>query len=112
MHTGVSREVTQWLASEFLPALTLVGIKQLAWVVSLALRMRNGILDALKLYPHLALDLFDELELAVAWLQQPAPFILPIGCCAAGRPHNNELKLRCSVERLARQLLTAQPVLG
>jgi len=69
--------------------------------------VRNGILDALKLYPHLALDLFDELELAVAWLQQPAAFMLPIGCCAPGRPHNNELKLRCSVERLARQLLTA-----
>jgi hypothetical protein len=32
--TGVSWQVSAWLASEFLPALRLTGIEQMAWVVA------------------------------------------------------------------------------
>jgi hypothetical protein len=109
--TSVSWEVSQWLASEFLPALTLTGVEQMAWVVPPTLRARNGVLDTVSLFPHVAISLFDDIELAVAWLQQTAPPALQTGCFVPGRPFNDELKLRYLVERFSQQL-DAAPVLA
>jgi hypothetical protein len=101
---NVRWEVSQWLASEFLPALTLTGIEQMAWVVPSTLRTRNGILDTVNLFPHVAIGLFDDVESAVAWLQQTAPLAPQTSCFAPARSYNDELKLRYLVERLSRQL--------
>lgn len=105
--TSVSWEVTQWLASEFLPALTLTGVEQMAWVVPPGLRARNGILDTVNLFPHVAISLFDDIDVAVAWLQQTAPPAPQTGCFVPGRSYSDELKLRHIVERFSQQLEAA-----
>lgn len=105
--TGISWEVSQWLASDFLPALTLTGVEQLAWVVPPMLRARNGILDMVNLFPHVAINLFEDIELAVGWLQQTAPEPPQTGCFIPGRSYNDELKLRYLVERFTQQLQAA-----
>lgn len=102
--TRVSWEVVQWLGSDFLPALRLSGVEQLAWVVPTPLRARNRMLDAVGLFPHVAVNLFDDVESAVAWLQQTAPPPLESGCALLGRSYSDELKLRARVEGLAQQL--------
>ncbi|MVN77812.1 hypothetical protein GO988_15885 [Hymenobacter sp. HMF4947] len=102
--TSVSREVAGWLASEFLPALTLTGVEQMAWVAPPALRARNNVLDTLNLFPHIAISLFDDVEGAVAWLQQTAPEPLSTGCAPPARLYADELKLRHLVEAFAKRL--------
>jgi hypothetical protein len=107
MSVGV--EVPQWLASEFLPTLTLTGVEQMAWVVPDELRARIGILDTVNLFPHVAISLFDDVATAVSWLQQTAPPAPQTGCFVPGRPYHDELKLRYLVERFTQQL-TAAPI--
>ena len=102
--TSVSCDVPPWLASEFLPALTLTGVEQLAWVVPTMLQARNGILDTVRLFPHTAISVFDDVEAAVAWLQQTAPPAPSTGCAQPGRRYADELKLRQLVEAFARRL--------
>jgi hypothetical protein len=102
--TSVNWEVAQWLASDFLPALTLTGVEQLAWVVPPALRARNGVLDTVSLFPHVAISLFDDIELAVTWLQQTALPVPQTSYFAPGRSYNDDLKLRYLVQRFSQQL--------
>ena len=108
--TSVSWEVSAWLASEFLPALKLTGIEQMAWVVAPTLRARNNLLNAVNLFPHTAISLFDDVEAAVAWLQQTAPAPFSRSCAPQGRSYADELKLRTIVNAFA-QRLAAAPVL-
>lgn len=103
--TSVSWEVSAWLASEFLPALTLTGIEQMAWVVAPTLRARNNILNAVNLFPYIAISLFDDVEAAVAWLQQTAPF--NTNCAPQGRSYADDLKLRKVVNAFAQRLKAA-----
>lgn len=102
--TSVSCEVASWLASEFLPALTLIGVEQMAWVAPPALRARNNVLNTLNLFPHIAISLFDDVEAAVAWLQQTAPAPLGPGCTPPSRLYADELKLRYLVDNFAKRL--------
>jgi hypothetical protein len=109
--TSVSWEVSAWLASEFLPALKLTGIEQMAWVLAPSLRARNNMLSAVNLFPHTAISLFDDVEAAVAWLQQTAPVPMSTGCAPQGRSYADECKLRNIVSAFA-QRLEAAPVLS
>ena len=71
--TSVTPDVAKWLASEFIPALDLIGVERLAWVVAPNLQGRTRALDTVMRLPSMYFDLFDEVESAVAWLQQAAP---------------------------------------
>lgn len=102
--TAVSWEVAQWLASEYLPALSLTGVEQMAWVVPPSLRARNNVLTIVRLFPHTAISVFDDVEAAVAWLQQTAPPPPSTGCAPLGRCYADEFKLRQLVGALARRL--------
>jgi hypothetical protein len=107
---SVSWEVSQWLASDFLPALSLTGVEQMAWVVPPMLRARNRILDTVNLFPHIAISLFDDVEAAVAWLQQTAP-AQPVASTPSipqGRHFTDEQKLRHIVYNFGQQL-AAEP---
>lgn len=106
--TAVSWEVAQWLSSEYLPALRLTGVEQMAWVVPPHLRARNHVLTTVNLFPHVAIDLFNDVESAVTWLQQTAPEPLS-GCALSGRNHVDDLKLRAIVAAFAKRLEVAQP---
>jgi len=104
--THVGHDVAQWLSSEYLPALRLTGVEQMAWVVPEGLRARNRILDTVNLFPHIAINLFDDVESAVTWLQQTA---LPhTGYSPRGRSYADELKLRSIVEAFAQRLGVAE----
>lgn len=102
--TSVSREVTVWLASEFLPALSITGVKQMAWVMPVTLRARNNVLDVVNLFPHVAISLFDDVEQAVVWLQQTAPPPPTTGCFMPMRQHADELKLAKLIKAFAQRL--------
>lgn len=107
--TSVTWEVSQWLASDFLPALTLSGVEQMAWVVPPELRARNKVLDTVGLFPHVAISLFDDVELAVAWLQQTAPPPLESGCALFGRSYADEVKLTRLVTTFGQHLGAQSP---
>ncbi|RZK19102.1 MAG: hypothetical protein EOO56_14870 [Hymenobacter sp.] len=110
--TSVTWDVSPWLASEFLPALTFTGVEQMAWVVPPGLRARNNVLTTVNLFPHVAISLFDEVENAVTWLQQTAPEDLQTGCPPLGRCYADEQKLHYLVEGLAQQLQAAPAPTG
>jgi hypothetical protein len=112
--TSVSREVAQWLASNFLPALSLTGIEQMAWVVPPALRARNQVLDTVNLFPHIAISLFSDVEAAVGWLQQTTPRLLAPGTRnhPQGWLSTDEQKLRRIVNHFGQQLAAGLPSAG
>jgi hypothetical protein len=102
--TSVTWEVAQWLGSEYLPALRLTGVEQIAWVVPPALRVRNQVLTTVNLFPHTAISLFDDVEAAVAWLQQTAPPAPATDCAPRGRLYADEQKLRHLVDNFEQRL--------
>jgi hypothetical protein len=71
--TTITPDVAAWLADEFMSAMHLAGVKQLAWVVAPTLRGRNGALDTVHRLAHTGVHLFQTVEEAVTWLQQTAP---------------------------------------
>ena len=70
--TSITPDVAAWLADEFMSALSLAGVEQLAWIVAPTLRGRNGALDAIYRLANTAVHVFEHLEEAVTWLQQTA----------------------------------------
>jgi hypothetical protein len=68
--TGVSWSVAAWLATEFLPHLSLAGAEHVAWVCSPALPGRNLVQTVVKWLPGPAITCCDDVEEAVAWLRQ------------------------------------------
>jgi len=67
--TQVGDLVGMWLSAEFLPYLNVAGVKQVAWVSapSLVSRQAQTVVNRL---PNLVLNLFDNTEEAIGWLQQ------------------------------------------
>ena len=68
--TGVSWSVAAWLATEFLPHMTLAGIKHVAWIYSPSLRGHNMVHTVLSWLPGSLITTFDNVADAVTWLQQ------------------------------------------
>lgn len=100
--TGVAREVTRWLASDFMPALDVAGVQQLAWVHSASVQGRDMAMVTQRRLSHMAIALFEDVEGAVAWLQHMRP---PL---AAGnllpRPISPEAELGKVVQAFAQQI--------
>jgi len=70
--TGVGEGVASWLGVEFIPYMAIVGVAQVAWISAPTLLGRHLAQTVAKRVPSLALNLFDTVEEASAWLQQPA----------------------------------------
>jgi hypothetical protein len=68
--TDISWNVATWLGTEFLPYLKAAGVQHVAWISAPSLVDRNLGQRELKLVPELGLNLFDNAEEAIAWLQQ------------------------------------------
>jgi len=68
--TSMSPNVPAWLALEFLPYMRLAGVEYIAWVYSPNLRVKCYT-DVAFLHTLAApvVNLFDDLESAVAWLR-------------------------------------------
>lgn len=71
--TSVDWEVPAWLAREFLPYLALAGVEQLACVSGRSARGRAVLQDLVNRLPPLPITVFDDLEMAVNWLQRTRP---------------------------------------
>jgi hypothetical protein len=68
--TEVGERVSAWLGAEFLPYLAVAGVKQVAWVSAPSLVSRHQAQTVVNRLPNLILDLFDNTEEAIVWLQQ------------------------------------------
>lgn len=66
--TGVSWSVAAWLATDFLPLMSVAGVKQVAWVYSPSLRGRSMVQTVLNWLPGQLLTAFEDLASAVEWL--------------------------------------------
>ena len=71
--TGVAWDVPAWLAKEFMPYLALAGVEQLACVSGNSTRGRDVVQDLVNRMPPLPIIVFDDLEMAVDWLQRTRP---------------------------------------
>jgi hypothetical protein len=101
--TSISPDVSVWLAGHLLPALGLAGVEQFAWVVAQTLRGRKGALDAYNRLPHMSVNLFYDIEQAVAWLKQVQPAIRPSSFLLP-RPFAPDAQLHHVVNAFAREL--------
>jgi hypothetical protein len=81
--TEVGVDVGTWLGAEFLPYLTIAGVKQMAWVSAPSLAGRSQVQTVVNRMPSLVLNVFDNMQEAIAWLQQSHP--QPRGSQAEGQ---------------------------
>lgn len=103
--TSVTPDIAGWLASVFMPTLELAGVKQLGWVLSPTLCGRNLVLDTLARCPYLGINMFEDVEAAVSWLQHNRPETAPgSGLVRQTRLTTIENKMREQLNRLAQQL--------
>lgn len=105
--THIDWQVPAWLAHEFLPILELAGVEQMAWVYGPTLRGRDMAHETLRRLPALGVALFDDIEDAVAWLQQTHPDYAS-GCALLPRPLAASAKLTELVNAFARRLAAEQ----
>jgi len=68
--TAVGQQVGTWLGAELLPYVTVAGVEQLAWVSAPTLVSRSQAQQVVNRVPSVGLNLFDNTEEAIAWLQQ------------------------------------------
>jgi hypothetical protein len=71
--TGVSWSVAGWLATDFLPHMTLAGLQHLAWVYSPSLPGLNLVHTVINWLPGSRITAFDTVAEAITWLQQTRP---------------------------------------
>jgi hypothetical protein len=103
--TGVAWNVAAWLGTEFLPHLSLAGVRHVAWVYSPVLRGQHMVHTILRLLPAPPIGAFDNIAEAVAWLQrfQPQPQELLATRCPA-----TQAKLAQQVEAVWQRLAAQQ----
>jgi hypothetical protein len=101
--TSITPDVAAWLADEFMSALSLAGVEQLAWVVAPTLRGRNVALDAIYRLANTAVHVFEHLEEAVTWLQHTTP-LSEGGCSLSPQLSESAEQLTQRVAALAQQL--------
>ncbi len=71
--TSVTPDIAGWLASVFMPTLEQAGVRQLGWVIAPSLCGRNLVLDTISRCPYLGINMFEDVEDAVSWLQHHRP---------------------------------------
>jgi hypothetical protein len=105
--TSVSWGIALWLVTDFLPHMTLAGVRQVAWVFSPSLQGRSMVQLVLSWLPGEALTAFDDLASAVEWLAhtraEPAPGYLP-----PRRTSADQARLEAEVQALRLRIATSQ----
>ncbi|MGI4833841.1 MAG: hypothetical protein ACRYFK_10310 [Janthinobacterium lividum] len=109
--TGVSWGVAPWLITDFLPHMTLAGIKHVAWVHAASLLGQHMVQTVLHWLPGPQITRFSDMEAASQWLQQLRPnhergFILPTRSLAT------QTQLTAVVQELTQRLVAKQPRLA
>ncbi|MDJ0367661.1 hypothetical protein QMK33_21150 [Hymenobacter sp. H14-R3] len=106
--TSISRDVTPWLAQEFVPVMEFTGVRQLAWVCAPALGGRYMAQEIANREPTRCLTLFSDLEEAVAWLQRTRTDYSS-GCARPLRLPTTQARLDEAVQRLAQCIAAYEP---
>lgn len=88
--------IVPWVGRELVPYLEQLGVDQLAWVRAALPLGQLLVQQALPQAPQLYLHAFDELELAVAWLQETQPS----GCIPLHRLPAERARLEACVQAL------------
>jgi hypothetical protein len=108
--TGISWSVATWLGSEFLPYMAVGGVEHVAWISAPSLLGRHLTQTVLKQVPGFVLNVFDNPEEAVAWLQQTSSsqaegYILPQRQASAqGQLIQGVQQLRQEVQQLSQKV--------
>ncbi|NML64358.1 hypothetical protein HHL22_03985 [Hymenobacter sp. RP-2-7] len=68
--TSISWDASAWLARYFLPYLVTAGIERVAWVSGRSTRGHDVVHDLLYRLPPVPITFFDDVEMAVDWLQR------------------------------------------
>jgi hypothetical protein len=105
--TGVNWRVAAWLATDFLPHMTIAGVEHVAWIYSPSLRGHNLVQTVLNWLPGSVIAAFSTTAEAVEWLQhtrttQSRGYLLPTRLPAT------QAKLAQVVQEL-RQRVAEQP---
>ncbi len=109
--TGVSWNVAVWLATDFLPHMSLAGIKHVAWIYSPSLRGQNLVHTVLSWLPGPLITTFSDVADAYAWLEhthagQQRSYLLP------ERAPATQAKLAQEVQAFYQRLAAQQRVAG
>jgi hypothetical protein len=75
--TGISWNVATWLGTEFLPYMKVGGVEHVAWISAPSLLGRHLTQTVLKQVPGFVLNVFDNADEAISWLQQTPSTQLP-----------------------------------
>ncbi len=101
--TGISWSVATWLGSEFLPYMAVGGVEHVAWISAPSLLGRNLTQTVLKQVPGFVLNVFDNAEEAIAWLQQAPSTQLP-GYILPQRQPDSQARLAQGVQVLRQEV--------
>jgi hypothetical protein len=107
--TGVCWEVAAWLATDFLPHLTLAGVERVAWVYAPMLRGQHVVYLLLRQLPAPPIDAFANIADAVAYLQRfrtKPPELVPV------RPPAQQAELRQQIEAMRQRMVATQSPKG
>lgn len=104
---GIGAGVANWLGAEFLPYMAVAGVKQVAWLSgpsSLGHNLAHAIANRV---PGLALNLFDTVEEATAWLQKP-PAAQPQGYLLPPQQRATQVRLAQGVQIIRQEVQLIQ----
>jgi len=104
--TSISWEAAPWMLRELLPHLHLAGVEHLAWVRPESLRGQQLVNSMLSQLPGLCVALFDEMDLAVTWLQRHRPPTL-MGCPPPLHSPEAQARLAQLIQRVSDELRPA-----
>lgn len=100
--TGFDWDVPAWLTQDVLPYLVLAGVEQLAWVSGGSARGHDVVHEMLQRLPPLPIVRFDDLAMAVEWLERTSP---PPGAYCPVRLPAAEAMLYQAVRLFTRRVL-------
>jgi hypothetical protein len=106
--TGITWNVAAWLATDFLPYITLAGVEHVAWVYSPLVRGQHLVRTILSRLPNPVIDAFDNVSDAVVWLQHCPPTMQGL---VPTRSLANQEKLEQEVQAFLKRLQVKQQAL-
>lgn len=107
--TGVCWKVAAWLATDFLPHLSLAGVERVAWVYAPTLRGQHVVYLLLRQLPGPLIDAFANVADAVTYLQrfQPKlPELIPV------RPPAQQAELQQQVQAIHQRMVVTSSQQG
>lgn len=107
---SVSWSIAAWLVADFLPHMSLAGVEHVAWICSATLSGRHVVQTIINWLPGFILNIFDDMEGAVGWLQHTRS-THPQGYAIPQRSPASQAKLAQEVRNLCQRAALPPPKL-